>query len=115
EPGASALALRVRLLAHGRTGSRRVRRADVEDGGEHGDERLADPRQLLDRDVRLVELPVAHALLDDALHEAADAARRRLGERARGALDAVGKHQDRGLLGTRPRARVAVVLAAGRR
>src|SRR5262249_60098288 len=68
-----ALPICVRLLAHGRTGSRRVRRADVEDGGEHGDERLADPRQLLDRDVRLVELPVAHALLDDALHEAADA------------------------------------------
>src|SRR5882672_11361951 len=37
-----------------------VRRAHVEDRGEHGEERLADARQLLQREPALVELPLLH-------------------------------------------------------
>src|SRR5437016_13649038 len=60
-----------------------IRRAHVEDRGQHRNERLADARQILKRQAAVVELPLLHALLEDARDETANAARRRLGERAR--------------------------------
>src|SRR5262249_20155923 len=92
-----------------------VRRAHVEDRRDHGEERLADARQLLQRETALVELPLLDALLEDAPDQSANAAGRRLGERARRAFDAVREHQDGRLLGTRARARVAELLGAHRR
>src|SRR5436190_23517231 len=47
---------------------------DVEGGGQDRDERLADARQLLEREPAFVELPLLDPLVDDARHEAADAA-----------------------------------------
>src|SRR5690349_16925516 len=55
-----------------------IRRAHVEDRGQHRNERLADLGQLLLRQRAVVELPLLHALFDDARDESADAARRRL-------------------------------------
>src|SRR5260221_6705777 len=88
-----------------------VGRAHVEDRGEHWNERLAHPRQLEEREAAIVELPLLDPLLDDARDQPADAARRRFGECPGGAPDAVGQHQDRGLLPPRARAGVAEVVA----
>src|SRR5207344_1081747 len=98
--------------AAARLGRLGIRRAHVEDGGEHGEERLAYARQILKGEPAFVHLSLLDALVDNARDEPADAARRRLGERARRALDAVGEHQDRRLLRVRLGARVAEVFAA---
>src|SRR5580765_4178296 len=59
-----------------------VRRAHVEDRRQHGNERLANAGQLGKREPALVELPFLHPLLNDAAHQAANAARRWLAQRA---------------------------------
>src|SRR5262245_29216892 len=77
--------------------------AHVEDGGEHRDESLADARHLGEGEAALIELAVAHPLVDDAGDQAADAARGRLLQRARGAFDAIAQHEDGALLRARTR------------
>src|SRR5258706_14289522 len=49
-----------------------VGRADVEDRGHHREERLADARQLAERQPALVELALLDALLEDTRDQAAN-------------------------------------------
>ena len=65
------------------------------------DERLADPLEVAQRQVALVELAVADPLLDDPRDHRPDGRLVARRQRADGRLDAVGEHDQGGLAGLR--------------
>src|SRR5690606_5772771 len=90
-----------------------VTHTPVVDAGHALGDRVADRRELAQRQVALVELAVGQAPVGPLADQRVDAGGGRLGQRAGRALDGVREHGDRDLLGAGARAGVAVVRLAG--